>query len=319
MFHRHMRLVLVYDCTEYVGPVPVSGHISPSRCPVPVGVWRSLRSFLSSRRYGFVSLAGVGLPGAVSPCCTGATGLPAFCVSTCDRQEGAVVELGAWLQIGAFHNDRRSFVAGHVDSIARHAGVAQGVYLWITAFSRVLDLVGRNVYRPRVSPPTWRSVMPAKRAPSKPTPPKPTPIDRAGRNRMQSFAAQRRTNEGRMRGIQRDPGSASGTAGRNTLNKMVSYRGIDGSQMGAGSSEQDMARRAGGMARAAAKPKPKRKPMPGPGKRGGSTVSSLRGPARSNGSGTGRGGKGTGMPGNARPAKPMRSAKKAATNNGRMR
>lgn len=153
--------------------------------------------------------------------------------------------------------------------------------------------------------------MPAKRAPSKPTPPKPTPIDRAGRNRMQSFAAQRRTNEARMRGVQRDPGSAMGTAGRNDLNKMVSYRGIGGSQMGAGSSEQDMARRAGGMAGAAKKPAGRAA--------GGSTVSSMRGPARSNGSGTGRGGKGTGTPGNARPAKPMRSAKKAATKNGRMR
>ena len=153
--------------------------------------------------------------------------------------------------------------------------------------------------------------MPAKRAPSKPTPPKPEPFDRAGRNRMQSFAAQRRTNEGRMRGVQRDPGSATGTAGRNDLNKIVSYRGIGGSQMGAGSSEQDMARRAGGMAGAAAKPKPKRKPMPGPGKRGGSAVASMRGPARSNGngSGTGRGGKGTGMPGNVRPARPIRTSK----------
>lgn len=142
--------------------------------------------------------------------------------------------------------------------------------------------------------------MPAKRAPKKPSPPTPEPFDRAGRDRMRTFAGQRRANETRMRSLQRDPMSARGTAGRNTLNKMAAYEGSRSAMansMGAGSSEMDMARRAGGMSRAAGRPT-------GRGGSGGTTAG-IR--ARS-GAGKGSGGKG-------------RAVKKAASMNkaGRMR
>lgn len=97
-------------------PFPATVRLPAAQCLLGYGV----RSAGACRLDGTASLvaAGFGLPGAVSPCGAGAAGLPAFGVSLCDRQQGAVVEFGAWFQVGSFDDDRRSFVPAHAASMA---------------------------------------------------------------------------------------------------------------------------------------------------------------------------------------------------------